>query len=86
MSTTTEGWVGVNSNVPPKRTSEQPWRGVASVGRFGLGSIALLTCGHEEPITGREHWSQIRCQQCDPVRRDRTPPVPTPNPDDLLEP
>jgi len=51
------------------RTWEQPKQPVASRWRDGDVTWARLACGHEEPATGLDLATALRCQQCNPVMR-----------------
>lgn len=51
------------------RTWEQPQQPIASRWREGEVTWAHLACGHEEPATGLDLSTSLRCQQCNPVMK-----------------
>lgn len=62
---------GVKPRTP--KTWRQPSRPVVSRERRGGTTWALLACGHEETATGLDLSTELRCSECNPVRRDDAP-------------
>ncbi len=60
----------------PRRTHEQPRRDVVRRYRVAGVTWVVLDCGHEEPATGLDLATALRCQDCPPIRRPDAPPLP----------
>lgn len=57
------------------KTWEQPRQSILRRWRQGDVTWAELECGHEEPVTGLDLSTAVRCQQCQPVMK----PLPMPS-------
>lgn len=52
-----------------EKTWEPPLRSVMRRWRSAGVTWVELSCGHDEPATGKDRAVSLRCQQCDPVMK-----------------